>query len=250
MKQTILFLYLSVSGLLLSQEASQVQIYVNHYENVFSNFEKTLIEEIVNLYNKKGGKGELKVKFVKYKRFNSLFEILDETKPDDNIMGINVISITQERQKKYDFSRPYFQNKQVLLSKKHTTYSPNKVNRISYTRNSLNANVMESFSKANPFVAVPYDDFDVRYSELTQGTDDYAFGDYVDQWAYNFNVVQTFNSFGTDYFGIIFPKNSELKEKLKPYIAYYINSIAYLNLIRHSFGKDAARFFRSNRKSK
>lgn len=224
-----------------------ISVYINHYENIFSLFEKELIEEVIFLHNRAHKTEKIHIRYKKYQNFNALFEILDQTKPEEMLCGINVISITEERLKKYDFSKAYFKNKQVLLSKKYKRYHAEQTSRISYTKNSLNEVVMKHFSKTENFIAVPYFDFYKRYQNLSRGIDDYAFGDYIDQWIYKLKLIKSFDSYGIDRFGIIFPKNSTLKEKLDPFINYYLKSPAYIGLIKRSFGKAGIQFIQQNK---
>lgn len=241
MKIFILNLCLALS--LLSQK--KIEIYINQAGNKFNLFEIELVQEIIKLHNARTA-SRYQIEFKSYNVFSKLFEILDEEKSSSNVCGINKISITKERSKKYHFSAPYFVSKLILLSKKYKTLIITDHTRLSYTRGTLNVKIIELLKKKNQFKAIPYEDFNLRYKALMELKDDYGVADYIDPWVYNMNLVKVFDEFGQDHYGIIFPKNSNLARALDKTIAYYVRSPAYYELVRKHFGKLATNFVKQN----
>lgn len=241
MKKQLLSLLLVM--LLFSQV--QLRVYVNQAGNKFNHFEKELIQDIIKLHNGKS-KTNYKIEFKKYGVFAMLFDILNQEKNNSLLCGINSISITKERQKKYQFSSSYFVSKVILLSKHYQKLHINAKTRISYTEGTLNDKVIKLLSKSHRFIAVPYQNFNIRYEALLKGKDDYGVGDYVDSWIYDMNLVKLFDEFGQDHYGIIFPKHSRLAKELDKTVRYYIKSPAYYKLVRKHFGKEAANFVKQN----
>jgi polar amino acid transport system substrate-binding protein len=162
--------------------------------------------------------------------------------------GISSISITDERKQTYDFSIPYFESVNMILVKEGSPVKSaldlkdKKVAvQLSTTADTLMSGIMGAGnSKLRKFKSNP-----VALLELEKGGVDAVVADFVVVLDYiknnpnkKFVSIEDKTNFSSEYYGISFPKNSELKAKLDPAIKKVVKSDAYKALYKKWIGKD------------
>ena len=211
-------------------------------EKQLTQFETDIITNIINLYNIKEQK-KIELKFIKTDKFFEIFELIDDPNKQNNICAIRSISITNKRQLNYEFSPPYMPNRKVLITNnKHLTYNDGLVVGFDMEHildNSTIPNIILNFP-------LKLKEFDYRYeleTALKSKNIDGYIGDLTETIHPDLYMVKILDN-KIDYFGIMFPKHSNIYYRLLPYMKYYLKSLKFYSIIKDKFGEDTATFFR------
>ncbi|SEM78513.1 basic amino acid ABC transporter substrate-binding protein [Lihuaxuella thermophila] len=181
---------------------------------------------------------------IRHTGWDPLFEGIDSGKVD---AGISAITITEERKKKYDFSEPYFDAKQLILVPADSSVTSlkdlngKKIGVQSATTGETV--VQEAFGKTYPNLK-GYDDTPAAIEDLKLGRVDAVVADngvvleYVKKLGKDkFKVVED-ASFEPEYYGIIVKKgNKELLEKINAGLKKIREDGTYDKIYQKYFGQ-------------
>lgn len=186
--------------------------------------------------------------FFKMKYVNSFLELFNELKnsPKHTTMVMSSISITKERLEKYDFSSPYIETKECLL-----TYHMNidtewrkPGKRIGYVKNTIEEVRAKLLKNNYSIEIVPFASFAERNEGIKTSEIDYYIGESAHYWNDpHIKVVHTFEKRLGMGLGIMYLKGSELKNKLEKYIKYYSHSRGFFSTMQRTFGKSYGSYF-------
>jgi glutamine transport system substrate-binding protein len=163
--------------------------------------------------------------------------------------AISSVSITDERKQTYDFSAPYFESTNMILTKEGSPIKSalDLKDKTVGVQGSTTADTLmtELMGKGNSKVK-KYDSNAVALMDLEQGGVDAVVADMavVTEYVRNnpdkkFNSIMDIENFGSEYYGILLPKGSELKAKLDPAIKKVLENGKYAELYKKWFDKDA-----------
>lgn len=162
--------------------------------------------------------------------------------------GLSSVSITDERKETYDYSIPYFESTNMIMVKegsdiKNALDLKDKVVAIqgATTADDLMSGIM-GVDNGN---LKRFDSNAVALMELNAGGADAVVADIaiVREYMKN-NPDQKFvgildpENFGSEYYGILYPKGSELKAKLDPAIKKVLENGKYTEIYKTWFGEE------------
>ncbi|KQC46081.1 glutamine ABC transporter substrate-binding protein [Geobacillus sp. Sah69] len=162
-------------------------------------------------------------------------------------MGISGITITDERKQSYDFSAPYFEATQVILVKQGSPVK-NALDLKGKTIGVQNATTGQEaaeklFGKGDHIKK--FETSVVAIMELLNGGVDAVITDNAVANEYMKNnpdkklqVIEDPQNFASEYYGMIFPKDSELKAKVDEALQKVIDSGKYAEIYKKWFGKE------------
>lgn len=162
--------------------------------------------------------------------------------------GISSVSITDERKQTYDYSIPYFESTNMILVKEGSPIKSaidlkdKKVAvQISTTADTLMSKIMGETNKSLKRL----DNNTLALMELENNGVDAVVADIaiIREYVKNnpkkkFVTISDTKNFESEYYGILFPKGSELKAKLDPAIKKVIENGAYTKLYKKWFGQE------------
>ncbi|BBW98010.1 basic amino acid ABC transporter substrate-binding protein [Geobacillus sp. FSL W8-0032] len=176
--------------------------------------------------------------------WDPLFAALQSKEVD---MGISGITIKDERKQSYDFSAPYFEATQVILVKENSPVK-NALDLKGKTIGVQNATTGQEaaeklFGKGNHIKK--FETTVVAIMEMLNGgveaviTDNAVANEYVkNNPTKKLKVIEDPNNFASEYYGMIFPKNSELKAKVDDALKKVIDSGKYTEIYKKWFNKE------------
>ena len=213
-------------------------------------FELDFINQVIKLYNVKN-KNKLSIKIHSERSYAKIFKMIESSKQTKYICAIRSLTITDKREKKYDFSYPYMPIKQVLMTKKqYKTGIKNWKNSKHIIYGNPNTvhfeNVKMLSDKYGIKVYKPKDPEINIISYLNNGEIDFYVGDMTDIFVIDdIEILSEFDGALLSHYGIMFPKNSILKEKLNRYIKYLAKSPIYYKIVFKHFGRNIADYFKT-----
>lgn len=162
--------------------------------------------------------------------------------------GLSSVSITDERKETYDYSIPYFESTNMIMVKegsdiKNALDLKDKVVAIqgATTADDLMSGIM-GVDNGN---LRRYDSNTVALMELNAGGADAVVADIaiVREYMKNnpdqkFVGIEDRENFGSEYYGILYPKGSELKAKLDPAIKKILENGKYAEIYKSWFGEE------------
>lgn len=162
--------------------------------------------------------------------------------------GISAVSITDDRKATYDFSIPYFESTNMILVKegsgvKNALDLKNKKVAIqtATTADTLMSGIV---GKDSPNLK-RFDSTATALLELEKGGVEAVVADIavVREYIKNnpnkkFQGILDTTNFGSEYYGILFPKGSDLKAKLDPAIKKVIENGTYAKVYKKWFGEE------------
>ncbi len=162
--------------------------------------------------------------------------------------GISSISITDDRKKSYDFSVPYFESTNMILVKADSTVKSAtdlKGKKIAVQSGTTADDLMTGIMGQGNSDLKKFDSNAVALLEMEKGGADAVVADIAIIREYVKNhpdkklkaVADTAN-FKPEYYGLAFPKGSDLKAKLDPAIKKVIDNGTYAKLYKKWFGED------------
>lgn len=164
-------------------------------------------------------------------------------------MGISGITITDDRKQTYDFSAPYFVSKQSMIVKANSTIKTGedlKSNKIIGVQNgSTGQEAIEKLIGKNNSNIKKYKN-GLQYMAVIKGEIDVAIGDDTNNKNFlnsnkdaGLKIIQDEKAFAPEYFGLMFPKGSELKPAFDKAIKTLIDNGKYAEIYKKWFKVDA-----------
>lgn len=148
--------------------------------------------------------------------FDNIFTALEQKQID---MIISAVTITPQRQQKYDFSQAYLNAGQVILTKKDNTSikstSDLKGKKIATQKGTTNETSALKYTADN--LVIRYDDFEQATKALVNGTVDALFTDLPSGKGItlaNPTLKIASDPFTNEYYGIVFRKGDPILEKV------------------------------------
>ena len=237
---SILVLFLKLS----SQE--MLFVHTSGANSKFSKFEKEFISYSIELLNKRYQGSDVRVKFIPLPSFSKVFEIVNRNKEKKHIhnIGVNSISVTDERKENFDFSSTYMHNKHCFLTGKSNIYNENS--KVGYLAGSVIETHIDKLKKIYSYDFIPYKVSLERLKDLKTNKIQLLISDYVDIWSYNLKLVKEIDIIEKDQFAVLMPKECFLSDKLKETFDYYIGSTPYYRLVKKHFGNEALNYSKRN----
>lgn len=162
--------------------------------------------------------------------------------------GVSSVSITDERKESYDFSLPYFESTNVIMVKQGSDIKSAldlKDKKVA-VQNGTTADILMSgiMGKDSPNLS-RFESNALALLELDNGGADAVVADIAIVREYIKNnpdkklvSITDAKNFDSEYYGILFPKDSELKAKLDPAIQTIIDNGTYADIYKKWFGEE------------
>ncbi|WP_370872583.1 basic amino acid ABC transporter substrate-binding protein [Paenibacillus zeirhizosphaerae] len=162
--------------------------------------------------------------------------------------GISSVSITDERKETYDFSLPYFESTNMIMVKEGSDIK-NALDLKGKTvavQNGTTADIlMSEIMGQNSTSLKKFDSNALALQEMVNGGVDAVVADIAIVREYIKNNpdsklvgITDSENFDSEYYGIVYPKNSELKAKLDPAIQTVVDNGTYAEIYKKWFGEE------------
>jgi glutamine transport system substrate-binding protein len=183
---------------------------------------------------------------IKNSGWDEMFTQLQSKSAD---MGISGITITDDRKQTYDFSVPYILSKQSMVVKENgpiKSAEDIKSNKTVGVQNgSTGQEAVEKILGKNNSHIKKYKN-GLQYMALTKGEIDVAVGDDTNNQNFlnsskdaGVKIIQDEKAFAPEYFGLMFPKGSELKPVFDKAINTLLDNGKYAEIYKKWFKVDA-----------
>ncbi|WP_025691802.1 basic amino acid ABC transporter substrate-binding protein [Paenibacillus zanthoxyli] len=161
--------------------------------------------------------------------------------------GLSAVSITDERKQTYDFSVPYFESTNMIMVKEGSDIKSAldlKDKTVAVQTATTADELMSKIMGVGNTKLKRFDSNAVAMMELDNGGADAVVADIAIIREYIKNNpkmklvgIKDTPNFGSEYYGILFPKGSELKAKLDPAIQKVIENGKYEEIYKKWFGE-------------
>ncbi|WP_370636490.1 transporter substrate-binding domain-containing protein [Cohnella sp. CFH 77786] len=160
--------------------------------------------------------------------------------------GISSISITDDRKQSYDYTSPYFESRNMILAKKGSglkTGEDLKDKKVAVQEGTTANDIMEGIMGKDNSNLKRFESNTLAFVELDKGgvdavvADIAIVGEYLKQNP-DKNLEAVDPNFPSEFYGILLPKNSELKAKLDPAIKKVLESDKYKEIYRKWIGNE------------
>ncbi|GGJ02882.1 basic amino acid ABC transporter substrate-binding protein [Paenibacillus hunanensis] len=162
--------------------------------------------------------------------------------------GISSVSITADRKESYSFSLPYFESTNVIMVKEGSDIKSalDLKNKKVAVQNGTTADILMSgiMGKDNSNLS-RFESNALALLELDNGGADAVVADIaiVNEYIKNnpdkkLVSISDSKNFNSEYYGILYPKDSELKAKLDPAIQAIIDNGTYAEIYKKWFGTE------------
>ncbi len=165
----------------------------------------------------------------------------------DADLGISAITINSDRKQTYDFSIPYFASTNEIMVKKDSTISGGKDLKgktVAVQNGTTGQAVVEGILGKNSNKIKKFENNNLAIMELINGGADAVVADsgVVDSYVknnpgQNLKVVED-NSFPKEFYGLMFPKGSQLVPDFNKGIQKVVDNGTYTQIFNKWFGKD------------
>jgi glutamine transport system substrate-binding protein len=162
--------------------------------------------------------------------------------------GISSISITDERKQTYDFSIPYFESTNLILVKEGSPIKSAldlKDKKVAVQLSTTADTLMSGIMGVDNSKLKRYDSNTVAFLDLDKGGADAVVADLAVVLEYIKNnpekkyvSIEDKTNFSSEYYGILYPKSSDLKAKLDPAIKKVVQGSKYKELYKKWIGKE------------
>jgi len=229
-------LYLFFTTLILSQKTN-VNVYTGPVLGLLKKLEKDIIINIFELYNNKS-KEILTPKFISKNSFSEIFSTIDSLNENHgDAIIISGLSISQERKSFIRFSAPYMNTNIVILKRKKHKGALQRNDLLGYHKDTyyeryafqLQDSLELTLLSAKPTEKVIQLLYDKKVNFIVDSR--FAYVNFP-----NLEIVQIMPNTSIDQFGIVFPFNSKLYNKLKPICEYYFRSKSFYSLVNKHLG--------------
>ncbi|MDQ0114155.1 basic amino acid ABC transporter substrate-binding protein [Paenibacillus harenae] len=175
--------------------------------------------------------------------------MLTEVQSGDNFAaGISSISITDERKQSYDYSIPYFESTNMIMVKEDSPVQGAvdlKDKKVAVQSSTTAETLMVGIMGGDNPDLKRFDSNAVALLELDTGGVDAVVADIaiVREYLKNnpdkkFKGILDPEHFAPEFYGILFPKGSELKAKLDPAIKAILENGTYTEIYQKWFGEE------------
>jgi polar amino acid transport system substrate-binding protein len=161
--------------------------------------------------------------------------------------GISAISITDDRKKTYDFSAPYFESTNMILVKEGSNIKSAldlKGKKVAVQGQTTADTLMTKIMGNGNTNLKRFDSNVLAFLELDNGGVDAAVADIAIVRDYiknnpnkKFTGIVDKTNFDSEYYGIAFPKGSDLKAKIDPAIKTVLTNGTYTEIYKKWFGE-------------
>ena len=162
--------------------------------------------------------------------------------------GLSSVSITDERKETYDYSIPYFESTNMIMVKEGSPIKSalDLKDKIVAVQGATTADdLMSGIMGVDNANLRRFDSNAVALMELNAGGADAVVADIaiVREYIKNnpdqkFTGIVDKENFGSEYYGILYPKGSELKAKLDPAIKKVLENGKYAEIYKTWFGEE------------
>lgn len=161
--------------------------------------------------------------------------------------GISSVTINDERKQSYDFSIPYFESTNMIITKDQNIKNAKdlKGKKIGVQNATTGQLVIEKLFGKEYKDLNKYENITLAFMQLESGGIDAVVADNMIVNEYfknnpgkNFNALYDKENFETEVFGMIFPKGSELKAKLDPAIKIVLENGKYAEIYKKWYGTE------------
>ncbi|ASA25271.1 transporter substrate-binding domain-containing protein [Paenibacillus donghaensis] len=162
--------------------------------------------------------------------------------------GLSSVSITDERKETYDYSIPYFESTNMILVKEDSDIQNalDLKDKIVAIQGATTADdLMSGIMGVDNGNLRRFDSNAVALMELDAGGADAVVADIaiVREYVKNnpdkkFKTITDMENFGSEYYGILYPKGSEWKAKLDPAIKAVLENGKYAEIYKTWFGEE------------
>jgi glutamine transport system substrate-binding protein len=182
---------------------------------------------------------------VQHEGWDSMLANLENKQSD---LAISGITINDDRKKTYDFSRPYFEAANVIVVKKGSNVKNAldlKGKKVGVQNGTTGQDAAEKILGKNSQNVKKYEDVTVAFMALKNKEVDAVVIDNVVANEYvknhpkeNLKVITDRKNFESEFYGIAFPKGSELTPKFDQALDKVMENGTYEKLYKKWFGKE------------
>ncbi|MCB0279323.1 MAG: transporter substrate-binding domain-containing protein, partial [Calditrichaeota bacterium] len=222
---------------------NDIHIIFNGNNTKLTRFELELSKNLVNRYLLEK-KRKQKIVYHGVKEFSNSFDMLNKSDSEYTLL-INQVSITTEREEKFDFSRPYMRNYFSLLSRKDFFYKGKQQKLIvGCIKGSIYDQLSSDLSRSYENIEIAYySSNSVCAKDVQTRKIDLYFADYYEAWVHNLKLFRIINQDIVDNIAIVFKKGSQFRNDIERILISYQESDDYKQLIKRHFGDYATDFF-------
>ncbi|WP_046212740.1 basic amino acid ABC transporter substrate-binding protein [Paenibacillus wulumuqiensis] len=162
--------------------------------------------------------------------------------------GISSVSITDERKDSYEFSLPYFESTNIIMVKQGSPVKSAldlKDKKVAVQNGTTADILMTGIMGDNSAGLSKFESNALALMELDSGGADAVVADIAVVREYiknnpdkNLVSIADSQNFDSEYYGIIYPKGSDLKAKLDPAIQKVIDNGTYAEIYKTWFGEE------------
>ncbi|TJY38924.1 transporter substrate-binding domain-containing protein [Cohnella pontilimi] len=162
--------------------------------------------------------------------------------------GISSVSITEDRKKDYDYSIPYFESTNMIMSKKDSGVKSAldiKDKKVAVQTGTTADIIMSELMGKNNGNLKRFDNNTLAFMDMDKGGVDAVVADIAIVREYlkqnpNKNYEGTLDPehFSSEFYGILLPKGSELKAKLDPAIKKVLENGKYVEIYKKWMGEE------------
>lgn len=161
--------------------------------------------------------------------------------------GISSVSITDERKQTYDYSAPYFESTNMILSKAGSglkTGQDLKDKKVAVQISTTADTIMSDIMGKDNTNLKRFDSNALAFTEMESGgvdavvADVAIVGEYLKQHPDKNLEGNLDPSFPSEFYGILLPKGSDLKAKIDPAIKKVLESGKYAEIYKKWIGKE------------
>lgn len=182
---------------------------------------------------------------VKHTGWDGMFVEIDDEISD---LAVAAITITDERKESYDFSVPYYASSNMILVPENSdikSVEDLKDKIISVQNGTTGQEAAEAVLGVNNQNIKKFEDINLAILELINGGADAVIADKPVLEGYVKNnpdqkltLIEDEGAFTTDYLGIMFPKDSELKAEFDKAVNKILDSGKYAEIYKEWFGAE------------
>jgi glutamine transport system substrate-binding protein len=162
--------------------------------------------------------------------------------------GISSVSITDDRKKTYDYSMPYFESTNMIMTKKGSDIKSAldlKDKKVAVQGTTTADTIMQGIMGKDNANLKKFDSNTLAFMELDKGGVDAVVADIAIVREYlkqhpdkNYEGTLDPEHFSSEFYGILLPKGSELKAKLDPAIKKVLESGKYAEIYKKWMGQE------------
>jgi hypothetical protein len=233
-----------IASVVCTQEV--ITVYYKYSNDKSIGFESQFMEEIKKLHNIRHKKNPISFKFIEQSDYKKIFNQIDNAKPMNKICGISSLTITEDRLIKYDFSYRYLKiNQAIIKHKRHDAQDFNTA-KFAYLENSIHEEAFYLLKKQyHQIIGIPYKSSKEIKDDMDKKKFNYQIADGIVAFINeNREIATELSFFQTEGYGIIYPKNTILKEQLDPAIKHFVSTKRYFDLIKEHFGEKAFEYYK------